>query len=211
MERSLEYYPKHYTISWPNYVTKTERGLRKSPLYDKLKAAGAVLVEKSGWERAQWFAPEGVEPVEEPTFGTGHWEEHVGREVKALREGVVILDQTSFGKIEVRGPDALAHLQRLATRNIDKPIGTLSYTSMCNESGTIEADLTIARLAEEHFYIVTGTALVGHDLDWKDSFAVSAHHDRCFIATSTGIVCKPRLSIVMEESPATVLTASKFL
>ena len=184
-QRALEYYPKHYSIAWPNYQTKTERGLRKSPLYERLKAKGAVFGEKSGWERAQWFAPEGVEPVERPSFGPGHWEEHVAREVKALREGVVLLDQTSFGKIEVRGADALAHLQRLTTRNIDKPVGTLSYTPMCNDGGKIECDLTIARLAEEHFYVVTGTALVGHDLDWIQSNALEGQAVVAYDVTSS--------------------------
>jgi len=165
-QRSLEYYPKHYTIAWPMYQTKTERNLRRSPLYETLKAQGACFGEKSGWERAQWFAPEGVEAKEEMTFNQGNWHQHVAREVDAIQNRVAILDQSSFGKIEVRGKDAFALLQRLSTRNIDKPIGTLSYTQMCNDKGRIETDLTIARLAEDHFYIVTGTALVGHDLDY---------------------------------------------
>ena len=165
-ERSSEYYSKHYKIAWPQYHNQTERRLRRSPLYQTLKEQRAVFGEKSGWERALWFAPDGVEPVEVMAWGRPNWHDHVGREVAAIRENVAILDQTSFGKIEVRGPDALALLQRLATRDIDKPVGSLSYTQMCNERGGIECDLTIARTGEEEFYLVTGTAFTGHDLSW---------------------------------------------
>lgn len=168
-QRCLEHYPKHYTIAWPMYESKTERGLRRSALYQTLKDKGACFGEKSGWERPQWFAPEGVEPKEDMTFGRGNWEDHVAEEVRAAQEGVVVLDQSSFAKIEVRGRDALAHLQRLTTRNMDQPVGSLIYTQMCNPGGGIEADLTIARLGPDWFYVVTGTALGGHDLHWIKS------------------------------------------
>ena len=212
-ERALEHYPKHYTIAWPNYQAKAERSLRRSPLYETLKAQGAVFSEKNGWERPQWFAPDGVEPVEEPSFGPGHWEEHVANEVRALRDGVGILDQSSFGKIEVRGPDALAHLQRLATRNIDKPVGKLSYTPLCNEGGTIEADLTIARLGEDHFYLVTGTALVGHDLHWIQSNVAPGQSVSCYDATSSRGVLNmggPRAREVLEQVTDTDISHEGF-
>ncbi|MEM9414297.1 MAG: FAD-dependent oxidoreductase [Planctomycetota bacterium] len=201
-QRSLEYYPKHYTIAWPMYQTKTERNLRRSPLYETLKAQGACFGEKSGWERAQWFAPEGVEPKEEMTFGRGNWQDHVARECAAMRDNVAILDQSSFGKIEVRGKDAFAHLQRLSTRNIDKPIGTLSYTQMCNDKGRIETDLTIARLADDHFYIVTGTALVGHDLDYILKNINDGDNVVAYNATSSrGVLnlCGPNARKVLEK------------
>jgi 4-methylaminobutanoate oxidase (formaldehyde-forming) len=168
-QRCLEHYPKHYTIGWPMYESKTERGLRRSALYQTLKDKGACFGEKSGWERPQWFAPEGIESKENMTFGRGNWEDHVAQEVHAAQEGVVILDQSSFAKIEVRGRDAMAHLQRLTTRNMDQQVGSLIYTQMCNQGGGIEADLTIARLGPDWFYVVTGTALGGHDLHWIKS------------------------------------------
>ncbi|XAL98321.1 FAD-dependent oxidoreductase [Phycisphaeraceae bacterium D3-23] len=201
-QRSLEYYPKHYTIAWPMYQTKTQRQLRRSPLYETLKAQGACFGEKSGWERAQWFAPQGVEAKETMTFGRGNWHEHVARECAAIRDSVAILDQSSFGKIEVRGRDALAHLQRLSTRNIDKPVGTLSYTQMCNDKGRIETDLTIARLADDHFYIVTGTALVGHDLDYISKNIRDEGNVVAYNATSSrGVLnlCGPNARKVLEE------------
>ena len=208
-QRSLEYYPKHYTVAWPMYQTKTVRDLRRSPLYELLKSKRAVFGEKSGWERPLWFAPpeapeapEGVKPKEEMTFGRGNWEDHVAREVKAIQETVAILDQSSFGKIEVRGRDALRLLQRLSTRDIDKPVGTLSYTEMCNEKGRIETDVTIGRLADDHFYIVTGTALVGHDLHWITKNIANDESVVAYDATSTrGVLnlCGPRSRDVLEQ------------
>ena len=165
-QRTWEHYPKHYTIAWPHQQDNEERQLRRSPIYDQLKQQGACFGEKSGWERPLWFGNEGESPVENMSWGRPEWHDRVGAEVKSIRENVAILDQSSFGKIEVRGRDALNLLQRLCTRNIDRPIGDLSYTQMCNEDGGIECDITIARLASDHFYIVTGTSFTTHDLDW---------------------------------------------
>ena len=200
--RSLEYYPKHYTMAWPMYANKTERNLRRTPLYTTLKEKRAVFGEKSGWERAQWFAPDGVDPVEQMTFGRGNWEDHVAREVKAIRNSVALLDQSSFGKIEVRGRDALQLLQRLSTRNIDKPVGTLSYTQMCNKAGGVECDLTIARVGHDHFYIVTGTALAGHDLNWIKTNIDTNESVVAYDATSSrGVLnlCGPDARNVLEQ------------
>ncbi len=182
---------------------KAERDLRRSPLYDVLKSKRAVFGEKNGWERALWFAPDGMEPKEQMTFGRGNWEDQVAREVAVMQENVAILDQSSFGKIEVRGRDALKLLQRLATRNIDKPIGSLSYTQMCNEKGRIECDLTVARLADEHFYVVTGTALIGHDLDWIKKNIKKGESVVAYDATSTrGVLnlCGPQARQVLEKT-----------
>ena len=201
--RTWEHYPKHYTLAWPHEQDKQERHLRRSPLYDKLKAQGACFGEKTGWERALWFAPEGVEPKEEMAWGRPHWHDYVGREVKAIRENVAILDQTSFGKIEIRGKDALQVLQRLCTRNMDKPVGSLSYTQMCNKDGGIECDVTIARLGEDHFYMVTGTSFAAHDLDWintniKDGEACVAYD--CTSSRGVLNLCGPNARKVLEKT-----------
>jgi 4-methylaminobutanoate oxidase (formaldehyde-forming) len=166
VERTSELYGKHYTMVWPHEEDHVARGIRKSPLYGKLKEQGAVFGAKFGWERANWFAPKGVEPVDTLTFGRANWFEHVGNEHKGIREKVAIIDQTSFNKFEVRGPGALKFLNWLAAANIDKPVGSLTYTQLCNERGGIECDLTIVRTGEELFYIVTGTAFGPHDLNW---------------------------------------------
>jgi len=166
VDRCMEHYPKHYSIAWPMYAHRSARRLRRSPLHDHLSSKRSVFGEKNGWERVQWLAPQGVEPCEEMTYGRPSWHDVVAEEVHAVREGVALLDQTSFGKIDVRGPGALDALQRLSTRDIDRPPGTLSYTQMCNERGGIECDVTIARTDDERFYIITGTSFLAHDLDW---------------------------------------------
>lgn len=156
--RTAELYGKHYTIHWPNEEHDSARGVRRSPLYFALKEKGAVYGAKYGWERANWFAPTGVAPEDEHTFEIPNWFEHVAAEHKNARENVVLIDQSSFCKFAVEGPGALAFLNRLCANQIDKPVGKVVYTQMCNERGTIECDLTLGRLAEDRFFLVVGTA-----------------------------------------------------
>jgi len=165
-DRTLEAYGKHYTLSWPNDSYQSGRGLRNSPLYEKLKSQHAVYTEKFGWERPNWFASPGMEPIEEKSYGHGNWFDAVARECKAIRETVALIDQTSFSKIEVTGPGSMAFLQGIAVNNIRKRVGSVTYTQLCNEKGGIQCDLTISRVAEDQFYLVTGTAFGPHDLSW---------------------------------------------
>jgi len=165
LERTREIYGKHYTIHWPHEEHKSARGVRRSPLYYLLKEKGAVYGAKYGWERVNWFAPEGVAAKDERTFGIPNWFEHVANEHKAVRESVVLIDQSSFCKFKVEGPGALAFLNRLCANQIDKPVGTVIYTQMCNESGTIECDLTVGRISPQRFLLVVGTAF-GRRVAW---------------------------------------------
>jgi 4-methylaminobutanoate oxidase (formaldehyde-forming) len=158
VERTREIYGKHYTIHWPHEEHDSARGVRRSPLYYPLKEKGAVYGAKYGWERANWFAPEGVEPKDDVTFEIPNWFEYVAAEHKNARENVVLMDQTSFCKFHVEGPGALKLLNRLCTNQIDRPVGKVIYTQMCNDRGTIECDMTIGRLAGEKFLVVVGTA-----------------------------------------------------
>jgi 4-methylaminobutanoate oxidase (formaldehyde-forming) len=159
VERTAELYGKHYTIHWPSEEHDSARRVRRSPLYFPLKDKGAVYGAKYGWERANWFAPEGVAPQDDLTFEMPNWFEHVAAEHKNARENVVLIDQSSFCKFEIEGPAALEFLNQLCANQIDKPVGKVIYTQMCNERGTVECDLTIARLAEKRFMLVVGTAL----------------------------------------------------
>jgi 4-methylaminobutanoate oxidase (formaldehyde-forming) len=158
VERTKEIYGKHYTIHWPHEEHDSARGIRRSPLYFPLKEKGAVYGAKYGWERANWFAPEGVAPEDEHTFGIPNWFEHVAAEHKNARENVVLIDQSSFCKFAVEGPGALDFLNRLSANQVDQPVGKVIYTQMCNGRGTIECDLTIGRLALDRFLLVVGTA-----------------------------------------------------
>jgi sarcosine dehydrogenase len=164
--RTLEAYAKHYTLAWPAEEMESGRPLRRSPLYDRLKGAGAVFGEKLGWERPNWFAGDGDEPRDLYSFGRPNWFEAVGREHRACRERVVIFDQTSFAKFLLVGHDAEAALSWISANDVRKPPGALVYTQMLNARGGIDCDLTVARLAADRFYIVTGTGFATHDFDW---------------------------------------------
>jgi 4-methylaminobutanoate oxidase (formaldehyde-forming) len=118
-----------------------------------------VYGNKFGWERPNWFAPAGTPAVDVPSFARGAAFAAIGEEHRAVRERVALIDMTSFSKYEVRGAGALALLQKLAANDLDRPVGTVVYTQLCNARGGIEADVTITRLAAERFYFVTGSAL----------------------------------------------------
>ncbi|WP_395713359.1 FAD-dependent oxidoreductase [Reyranella sp.] len=166
-ERSVDSYWRYYQIHYPIEELHTARGGRRSPLYPLLQAKNAVFGSRFGWERPNWFAPAGSEAVDRPSFeGRPNWFAAVGNECRAARERAVLIDQSSFSKYEIGGPGALAALQRLAANDLDKPRGTLTYTQLCNERGGIEADLTFARLDEDRFYMVTGSAFGVRDMGW---------------------------------------------
>lgn len=166
--RTMEAYGKHYTIAWPSEEYKSGRPMRRSPLYAHLRAAGACFGEKLGWERPNWFAnlAAGEEPVDRYSYQRPGWFDAVAREHHACRNASVLIDQTSFAKFELKGPDAAKELNRIAANNVDRPVGSLIYTQMLNEKGGIECDVTVARTAEDRFYIVTGTGFATHDFDW---------------------------------------------
>ncbi len=166
--RTLEAYGKHYTLAFPFEEHSSGRPCRKSPLYDRLKAQGACFGEKLGWERPNWFADlfANEEPKDIYSYNRQNWFEAVGREHKAVREAAVIFDQTSFAKFVLKGRDAEAALGWIASNDVAKPVGSLVYTQMLNDKGGIECDLTVARIAENEYYIVTGTGFATHDFDW---------------------------------------------
>jgi 4-methylaminobutanoate oxidase (formaldehyde-forming) len=165
-ERTLEAYGKHYTVGFPYEEYESGRNRIVSPLYDRLKAAGAVFGSKLGWERPNWFAPPGAVAHDIYSMGRQNWFGPVGEEHCLVRDKAGLFDQSSFAKYEVSGKDAAAALNWIAANNVDKPVGRLTYTQMLNSRGGIECDLTISRLADDRFYIVTGTGFRTHDLAW---------------------------------------------
>ncbi|MFV2093176.1 MAG: FAD-dependent oxidoreductase, partial [Hyphomicrobiales bacterium] len=164
--RTLEAYGKHYTMGFPHEEMTSGRPRIVSQLYDRLKARGACFGSKLGWERPNWFAPEGVEPVDIYSFGRQNWFDAVGAEHRAVRQAVGLCDQSSFAKFEMRGADAEAALSWICANNVARPPGALIYTQMLNSRAGIECDLTVARLADDRFYIVTGTGFRTHDFAW---------------------------------------------
>ena len=164
--RTHEMYGKHYTIAWPHEENESGRSYRRSPLYDELRAAGACFGEKLGWERPNWFAPSAVEPRDDYSFERQNWFAHVGREHRAVRERVGVFDQTSFAKFELAGRDAEGALSWMCANDVARAPGSVIYTQLLNSRGGIECDLTVARVTEDCYYIVTGTGFASHDLHW---------------------------------------------
>ncbi len=164
--RTMEAYAKHYTMAWPSEEYISARPLRRSPLYARLRAAGACFGEKLGWERPNWFAAHGEKPEDIYTYERPNWFNAVAREHHNTRNNVTLFDQTSFAKFLLIGPDAEAALSWICANDISGPPGKLTYTQMLNARGGIEADLTIARLAADKFYITTGTGFATHDATW---------------------------------------------
>jgi 4-methylaminobutanoate oxidase (formaldehyde-forming) len=170
-ERARESYKYYYLLRYPHDENEWMRGRRLSPLDGRCLALGGVFGEKNGWERVNYFDP--GRPgrragAEQRAWGWGRptFFDQAGEEHRAVRERAGLLDMTSFGKIEVRGPGALAFLQRLCDNDVAKPPGSLVYTQWLNPRGGIEADVTVARLEEECFRVVTGSAFVPGDLGW---------------------------------------------
>lgn len=155
-----------YAMHWPFRQFETARGARLTPLYGRLKANGACFGEVAGWERANWFAPDGVEPRYEYSYGRQNWFDHAAAECKATREKVGLFDQSTFAKFRVDGPDAEAVLQRISANDVGVEPGRAVYTQWLNERGGIEADLTVTRLAEDSYMVVTAAASALHDLHW---------------------------------------------
>ena len=158
-------YENHY----PYKQMRTSRDLRHSPLHERLQAHNACFGEAAGWERANWFAPEGVTPEYEYSFGKQNWFEYNAAEHKAAREKVVLFDQSSFSKYLVQGRDACQVLQRISSADVDVAAGRMVYTHWLNERGGIEADLTVTRIDETSFWVVSGAAQTIKDMHWLKS------------------------------------------
>lgn len=164
--RTLEAYGKHYTVAFPHEEYTSGRPRIVSPLYDRLQAAGAVFGSKLGWERPNWFAPPGVEARDVYSMGRQNWFDAVGQEHLHVRAHAGVFDQSSFAKYELSGPKAAEALEAICANRVARDLGRLTYTQLLNSRGGIECDLTVARLAEDRFYIVTGTGFRTHDFGW---------------------------------------------
>ena len=164
-ERAVHAYGSYYHLHYPGEELTVARDARRSPLWQILKDRGAVYGSKFGWERPNWFGSPGME--DQPSFeGKPNWFDHVAAEHGATRERVALFDLSSFTKFEVTGKGSFEALQRVAANDLNKPDGSVIYTQLCNERGGIEADLTIVRLAADHFYVVTGSGFAVRDGGW---------------------------------------------
>ncbi|SDR43441.1 4-methylaminobutanoate oxidase (formaldehyde-forming) [Rhizobiales bacterium GAS113] len=179
-----------YAMHWPHRQYETARGVRTSPLHERLGARGACFGEAAGWERANWFAPEGVEPRYEYSYGRQNWFAHSAAEHLAVRQAVGLFDMTSFGKFRVEGRDAEAVLQRICANDVAVAPGRIVYTQWLNERAGIEADLTVTRLSETVYQIVTAGAAARRDLAWlKRHIPSDAHAIATDITSAEAVLC----------------------
>ena len=169
LARTVEVYATYYDIHYPNEERHAGRPLRTAPTYELLTELGAAFGEKSGWERPNWFesnAAAGDAALRPRGWAGQHWSPAIGAEALATRRAAGLFDETSFAKLEVTGPGAVAFLERMCANEIDRPVGSIVYTQLLDRRGGIQSDLTVTRLADEAFMIVTGTAFANHDAAW---------------------------------------------
>jgi len=174
-ERTVELLGWQY-ISWPNLQPETARNARKSAVYDRLAEAGAYYGVSVGWEYPDWFAPPGVGAKVKYSWERQNWWEYAAAEHRAAREGVILMDLTHMTKLLVQGRDAEKFLNRICANNVAVPVGRIVYTQWLNEQGTMEADMTVTRLAEDVYLLVLVDAIQVHVETWlKHNIPPEAH------------------------------------
>jgi 4-methylaminobutanoate oxidase (formaldehyde-forming) len=167
--RTHEVYATYYDVKYPGHERQAGRPLRVPPAYPRLEALGAAFGEKGGWERVNWFesnVAEGDESLRPDGWAGRLWSPAIGAEHRACRERAALFDETSFSKLEVRGGGAADFLERLCANRVAKAPGSLTYTQLLNTHGGVECDLTVTRISEDRFRLVTGTAFGNHDRAW---------------------------------------------
>lgn len=170
-ERTHEILPLRYEIIYPGIERETGRPLKTTPIYSDLLAHGAVMGQAYGWERPLWYAPEGVEPKDEPSFGRPNWWEHVGNEAKAMAKGCGLSEMSSYGKFRVSGPDAEEFLNYIGSAKVPTKAGRMALSLLLNERGGIVGDVTIANSGDGSFYLVGATLGVALYQRWMDDHA----------------------------------------
>lgn len=164
--KNEEAYANVFTIHYPDEEREAARPLRTVPCYDRLKDLGAVFGQKFGWERANWFAPEGVAREDHWSFRRSNWFQHVGNEVRNTTENVGLLDMSAFAKARISGPGAEAFLDRLIANRVPKKVGRVNLCHALAPSGGVHSEFTIIRENDKSFYVVSAGALQSVDHDW---------------------------------------------
>ena len=165
-EKNEEAYANVFTVHYPDEEREAARPLRTAPCYDRLKALGAVFGQKFGWERANWFAPEGVEAKDHWSFRRSDWFDHVGAEVKNVTENCGLLDMSAFAKCRITGPGAEAFLDHLVANKLPKKSGRMVLAHALAPRGGVHSEFTIMRESEDSFYLVSAGATQRLDHDW---------------------------------------------
>ena len=213
-DRTVETLGLLYKTHYPFYQYTTARGTRRSHFYDKLKDAGAVYGELAGWERPNWFAPPGVAPQYEYSYGKQNWFPHTGAECRAARDAVALFDLSTMTKFMVEGRDALRVLETVCANRIDVPLNKLVYTQWLNPRGGIEADLTVTRTGERQFMVVSAAATHFRDLSYLRRHVEAADH--CFLSDQTsglpmlGVMGPNARALLQKASPRTDFSNTGF-
>ena len=166
VQKNEETYRNVFVIHFPDEERADARPAKTSPVYDKLKHMGAVFGQRYGWERANWFAPPGVDAKDQWSFRRSNYFEHVGNECRRLRDGVGVIDLTPFTKHEVSGPGAEAWLDKLVANKVPAKIGRMALCHALTRRGGIRSEFTITKLGEQHFYVVSAGAAERYDGDY---------------------------------------------
>ncbi len=175
-DRTTESLGLLYAMHWPFRQPETARGIRRTPLHDRMVEANACFGENGGWERPNWFAPEGVEPKYEYSYGKQNWFEYSADEHRAVRENVGLLDISTFSKFILQGRDAEKVINQVSANEMSVEPGTMVYTQWLNHQGGITADVTVTRLSQDSYMILTAYASHTHDYYWlKDNIGENDH------------------------------------
>ncbi|MEC8195232.1 MAG: FAD-dependent oxidoreductase, partial [Pseudomonadota bacterium] len=204
-ERSKETLGLLYADHYPYRQKATARGVRRTPFHHHLKEQGAVFGELAGWERANWFANEGQARAYQYTWKRQNWFENSAAEHRAIRENVGMYDMSSFGKIRVEGPDAEAFMNYVGGGDYSVPNGKIVYTQFLNRRGGIEADVTVTRLAETAYLVVTPAATRWADQIWMERHKANFNVVITDVTASEGVlaIMGPNARKLLEKvSPA---------
>jgi len=180
--RTVESLGMVYKCHYPTHTMLTARGAKKSPFYDRLASLGAYFRDVSGWEGADWYLP-GASTIEKHSWGRQHWFEQWATEHAAAREGVIVMDMSFMSKFRVEGRDAGRLLNWISGNNVDGAAGQITYTQWMDEAGKLQADLTVAKLDDERFWVVASDTAHRHVETWmKRAFG----DDHAFVTDVTG-------------------------
>lgn len=211
--KNEECYEHVFIIHYPLEERPAARPMKTAPCYDRLKALGAVFGQRFGWERANWFAPKGMEPKDKYSFRRTNFHEPVGEEVKAVRERVGLLDLTGFSKFEVSGPGAEAFLDRLVANRLPKKVGRTMLAHALTRKGGVASEFTITRLAEDRFYVISAANAHRHDWDLLNRNAPtdgSVRLDDLTVTNGVLVVAGPKSRELMQKVTDTDMSNKSF-
>ena len=169
--RGRTQYDEVYDIIHPGQVLAHPRGVRTTPWHERFLDHGAELTESAGWERGQWFRANDALPLPDvmptrSTWAQRHWSPTIGREHRATRTGVGVFDLTPFVKVEAEGPGVVEWLNRVCASEMDRPVGRILYTTVLDHDAGCVCDLTVTRLGDERYLLVTGGGSGPRDVAW---------------------------------------------